>query len=57
MPDNELDQLRAVLTHAHDSAAPGPRNIFRAVKEHISARIKKKAIAERVEGEKKTNAA
>jgi hypothetical protein len=53
VPDDDLDRLRTILANAHDSAAPGPRNIFQAVKGLFSARVKKKANDEWAEVEKK----
>jgi hypothetical protein len=57
VPDDDLDRLRTLLANAHDSAAPGPRNIFQAVKGLFSVRVKKKANDEWAEVEKKKDAA
>ena len=57
LQDDEIERLRSVLSRAYENPEPRSCNVFQEVKERISDRLKKKAIAERAESERKKDAA
>lgn len=57
MPQDELERLRSVLARAYEQRPSFGIRVIQAMKDRLSARIKKKAIAERVDVEKTKDAA
>ena len=56
MPPDEIERLRSVLARAHEQRPSHRIKVIQAMKDRLSARIKKKAIAERVDLEKAKDA-
>jgi len=56
VPPDEIERLRSVLARAHEQRPSHRIKVIQAMKDRLSARIKKKAIAERVDLEKAKDA-
>jgi hypothetical protein len=57
MPDDELDQLRAVLAQAYDKRQPFIFRLIQAVKNRLGAGTPKRAIVEPIKIVKEKDAA
>jgi hypothetical protein len=55
--DQEVEHLRSILKNAHDPHVPLAKKVFRALKTRLGDRMKKRAIAERIEKPRKEDAA